>query len=491
MLSTKLIPSAAAVAGIAALSLWLTGKAVRPVEKRLPGADGGPGQASAAAVRGGPSTRGGPLASQPQAADLALPQLRGTLVRFDGKPADLPGAWPRFRGPNLDNVSDEDVRLLRSFPEPPPLLWAIDVGEGYAGAAVRNGRVYLLDYDRQQQSDALRCLSLADGKEIWRFSYPVAVKRNHGMSRTVPTVIDKYVVTLGPKCHVTCLDAATGELRWAIDLVAEYGTKVPLWYAGQCPLIDGGRVILGVGGPEVLMMAVDCETGKVAWKTPNPHGWQMTHSSVMPMEFAGKRMYVYSASSSSDDGGVVGVSAEDGRILWISQDWTIRIIVPSPLIVGEGRIFLTGGYNTDSAMLQLTQEADKLTARTLFRLKPQVFAAEQQTPILYQGHLYGVRIDDHQLVCLDLNGNVVWASGPEHAFGPRGLGSFLIADGMILILNDEGVLSLVGASPGGFNRLAQAKVLEGHECWGPMALVGGRLIARDLTRMVCLDLRAR
>ncbi|GAG51327.1 unnamed protein product, partial [marine sediment metagenome] len=43
----------------------------------------------------------------------------------------------------------------------------------------------------------------------------------------------------------------------------------------------------------------------------------------------------------------------------------------------------------------------------------------------------------------------------------------------------------------GYVPLAQAKVLEdGHEAWGPLALAGGRLILRDLTRMVCLDLRA-
>jgi hypothetical protein len=35
--------------------------------------------------------------------------------------------------------------------------------------------------------------------------------------------------------------------------------------------------------------------------------------------------------------------------------------------------------------------------------------------------------------------------------------------------------------------LAKAKVLDGIESWGPMAIASGRLIARDLTRMVCLD----
>ena len=151
---------------------------------------------------------------------------------------------------------------------------------------MRAGRAYVLDYDQTARRDVLRCLSLADGQEIWNRSYPIEVKRNHGMSRTVPTVTDKYVVTLGPKCQVLCVDAQSGDYRWGIDLVREYHAKVPAWYAGQCPLIDGDKVILAPGG-DALLIAVDCATGKVLWKTPNPHGWNMTHSSIIPITFHG------------------------------------------------------------------------------------------------------------------------------------------------------------------------------------------------------------
>jgi outer membrane protein assembly factor BamB len=36
--------------------------------------------------------------------------------------------------------------------------------------------------------------------------------------------------------------------------------------------------------------------------------------------------------------------------------------------------------------------------------------------------------------------------------------------------------------------LGRATVLEGHDAWGPMAMIAGRLLVRDLTRMACLDL---
>ena len=111
--------------------------------------------------------------------------------------------------------------------------------------------------------DAIRCLSLDDGREIWRYNYPVEIKRNHGMSRTVPAVSGGYVVTLGPKCQVYCLNAATGALAWKKDLVRECGTTVPPWYAGQCPLIDGDRVILAPGA-----RAADDVTRPGQWPPP-------------------------------------------------------------------------------------------------------------------------------------------------------------------------------------------------------------------------------
>ena len=392
----------------------------------------------------------------------------------------LAGAWPRFRGERFDGVAEPGVPLARHWPAAgPDVLWSIELGEGHAGAAVWKGRVFVLDYDRQAAADALRCFSLATGNELWRFAYPVAVKRNHGMSRTVPAVTDKYLVALGPKCHVSCLDPTTGKPYWLIDLVAQFGATVPPWYAGQCPLIDGDRAILATGG-DALLVALDCQTGRVVWKSPNPRAWTMTHSSIMPMEFAGRRMFVYCGK-----GGVAGVSADDGSILWDTTDWKISIAtVPSPVILPEGKIFLSGGYNTGAMMLQLERDKDKIVAKTLYKLGPAVFGSTQHTPIFYGGHLYGVREKDKQLVCLDLDGRVVWSSGSEHRFG---LGPYTIADGLIYVMNDAGRLTLAEATPEGYKQLAQAQVLPGNDSWGPMALAAGRLIVRDLTQMTCLD----
>jgi len=50
-------------------------------------------------------------------------------------------------------------------------------------------------------------------------------------------------------------------------------------------------------------------------------------------------------------------------------------------------------------------------------------------------------------------------------------------------------LRLIEAGTAGYHELASAQVLAGQEVWGPMALSDGRLVLRDLTKMICLDVR--
>jgi outer membrane protein assembly factor BamB len=168
--------------------------------------------------------------------------------------------------------------------------------------------------------------------------------------------------------------------------------------------------------------------------------------------------------------------------------WKVSMAnVPTPLPLPDDRILLTGGYGAGSMMLKLVEREGKVAAEVLFKLPPEVFGAEQHTPVFYKGFIYGVLPVSSQLCCLSLEGKQVWTSGGKYRVG---LGPFLIADGMIVALADNGTLLLAEASEAGFKPIAQAKLFDhGHEAWGPLALSGGRLYARDLTRLACFDLR--
>ncbi len=415
--------------------------------------------------------------------------IAGEFKSFGGEAGPDVGSWPRFRGVDFSNRA-EGPPLLEDWPAGGPrAIWRTKVGQGYAGPAVHRGRVFLLDYDEEAGGDALRVFSLADGAEIWRRTYRAPIKKNHGFSRTVPAVDDDYIVTLGPRCIAMCVRMETGDFIWGKDLVAEYGTEVPLWYTGQCPLMDGGVAVLAPGG-SALLVGVDCATGEVVWETPNPDGWGMSHSSVVPATLLGRRMYVYCAKE-----GVVGVAADGvarGKVLWRTTAWAHPVTSPSALPIDDHRVFVTAGYGGGSMMLALREGSGGIEVEPVYELDKSVFACEQHTPLFYGGHLFTVLPKDAgeyraQYACMGLDGEVVWVSGNTERFG---LGPFMAVGDRMLILDDDGTLTMVRGSVEGYERVARARVLQGKEAWAPMAFVRGYLVLRDFEEMICLDMRS-
>jgi outer membrane protein assembly factor BamB len=552
LLAGILVPVALAIVGTTLIVWWVCTGPLVDIQARGPGLDGAPAALATVAVERpvqGEPVRGD---GHPSKITAVWPWFRGMQLDAIGKenvrlarkwPADGPRRlWTVPLGEGyaapvvrdgcvyvLDHVHDAPIDLLRTLKDEERTLLADTLahvvpddmkraagvlaqlfpkqqpgaGEGSPGItqaefdalvatlrnllsqerdkllrALRNNTLDAVDHS----ADTMRCLSLDDGRELWHNGYRVVISHNHGISRTIPAVVGDSVISLGPKCQVACWEAASGKGRWLMDLVADHGASVPTWYAGQCPLIDTktDRLIVAPGG-KALVMAVDYHTGKILWQSPNPRGWTMTHVSITPTEFAGRRQYIYCGK-----GGVAGIAADSGEILWDTTDWQIGMATcPTPVVVGDGKIFFCGGYNAGALMLQLENSGGRVTPHTLFRLSAKQFGSEQQTPVFFGGHLYGVRQKDQQLVCLDLEGKELWNSGRDK-FGSA---PYMIADGLIYALNDDGVLTMAEATPQGYRRLARAEVIpEGVTSWGPMALVAGRLIVRDLTRMTCLDI---
>lgn len=388
--------------------------------------------------------------------------------------------WPQFRGPRRDGTSSE-TGLLREWPEGgPKVLWTVPLGPGYAAPAVYDGKVYVNDYDDGTKEWLVRCLSLEDGTEAWRFSEKKRIRPNHLITRTVPAVDGTHVFSLDPKCIFHCLDAATGKELWSKNFVREFKTRIPPWYAGQCPLVEEDRVLVAPGG-EALVVALEKPSGKEIWRTPNEEKWLMSHVSLMPAELCGVRQYLYATLE-----GVQGISAADGRLLWFFPAKFNLAAAVSPLAVGGDRVFMTNLYQADSFMLRVTRDGEKFSASEVFRFSESKWNSEVHTPILFEDHMFAVGKKRRGLfTCLDLDGEIVWTSDGKASFE---LGSFLLADGLFFIVEGKtGMLRLLEASTTGYKELGSAQILEGHDVWGPMALSNGKLLARDTTKLVCLQ----
>ena len=437
---------------------------------------------------------------EPRSDSVFIGEFFDTLGIFDG---EVSGSWPRFRGAGFDNISRDTIPVSFDWDSMgPPVAWKVTLGEGYAGPSVYKGRVYILDYNERRKADVLRCFSLKSGVELWRRWYYVDLKRNHGYSRTIPAVTDNYLVSMGPRSHVMCLDPLTGKLLWSIDLEKAYGIEgtpkgkiTPDFYTGQCPLIDNNVAVLAPGG-KAIMIGVDCATGKVLWETPNPDSLRMSHCSIMPMVIWGRKMYVYNAV-----GGVCGVSAEGndtGTLLWKTKEWNPAVVAASPLLIGNNEIAVFGSYGAGGARLKINYDGSAYSVTVLESHKAtEGIASDQQTPIFTGKEIWTVMPENagtlkKQLVCFN-NSDLrkpVWTSGKENRFG-RGLGPYILRGDILFLLDDDANLFIFRLENSGASLISRFKILNGIEAWGPMALADNYLILRDARNLLCLYIGKR
>jgi outer membrane protein assembly factor BamB len=203
----------------------------------------------------------------------------------------------------------------------------------------------------------------------------------------------------------------------------------------------------------------------------------------MPAVLGGVKQYLYGTLA-----GPLGVAAKDGKLLWAFPRKFNVAVAPSVIAVNEELVFMTASYDAGCVMVRVRRTSDTFKAESVFDMKNNEWNSEVHTPIVYKGHMFAVGKKKRGLfTCLGFDGKEVWTSEGKASFG---LGSFLLADGMFFVLDgDTGKLRLIEASTTAYNELASAPVLAGEEVWGPMALSDGKLVLRDLTKMICLDVR--
>ena len=225
-----------------------------------------------------------------------------------------PGDWPQFRGPNRDGACAETGLLQELPPGGPPLVWkATGIGVGYSTVSVVGDRIYTIGEDSEVSS--VVALNAADGKKVWSAKLGKAGAPGQPAfegPRATPTVEGDLLAAVSQWGELACYDAAQGKELWRKDYAKDFGGKRPNWGVAESPLIDGDKVVVTPGGMEGSVVALNKKTGAVLWRskgfTDAPH-----YSSLIVAQIGGVRQYVQLTAES-----VVGVAAEDGKVLWHS-----------------------------------------------------------------------------------------------------------------------------------------------------------------------------
>ena len=70
-----------------------------------------------------------------------------------------------------------------------------------------------------------------------------------------------------------------------------------------------------------------------------------------------------------------------------------------------------------------------------------------------------------------------------------GKGSVLVADALLLVLNDQGLLIAAEATSEEYRELGRLQVFDASRTWSPPSVAAGLLLLRGPEAMVALDLR--
>jgi outer membrane protein assembly factor BamB len=380
--------------------------------------------------------------------------------------------WTGFRGPKRDGHYVE-MSIRTNWPaEGLPLLWRQPVGGGYASFAIANGRAYTIEQRRDQE--AVAAYDLESGRELWAHFYSARFDEAMGGEgpRSTPTYDEGRIYALGGTGEFHCLDAVTGRVIWHQNILLENGAPNLYWAQSASPLVVDDLLILVPGGPnDRSVVAYDKITGESRWSARSEPA---AYSSPMLAELAGRPQLIVAVQDH-----VVGLDPTSGNELW-SFPWVIRQNnrnIAQPVVSGPSRLFLSAGYGTGCALVEIESNAGGLGVREVWRNRN--LKNKFSSSVYWQGHLYG--LDESILTCLDAEtGERRWKDGRY------GYGQLLLASGHLIVLTGDGDLALVRATPDRHEEVARFTAIPGKS-WNHPALGGGRLVVRNASTMACYD----
>lgn len=408
-----------------------------------------------------------------------------------------PGDWPAWRGPDRTGVSAE-TGLLDAWPAGgPKLAWrTTEIGRGYSMPSIVAGTLYLLGTG-EGETECLLAVSAKDGSVLWRTPFG-RTQGGYPGPRSTPTFDEGLLYVLSSDGKLLCADARTGAKKWTKDLVADFGGKCGGWAYAESPLIDGAKVVCTPGGETSTMVALDRKTGAKLWtcgvkkerapaaaptgggdrggrRRPAKPYAVAGYSSIVAADICGVRQYVQFL-----DGGVIGVAAADGKLLWTyDAPASPTANCTTPVVRGD-IVFAASAYNTGGGAARISKTPSGFEAKEIWFLKD--FQNHHGGVVLVGDHLYGTGAS--QLLCVELNtGTVAWRAPSV------GKGSVVAAGGRLYVRSENGPIALADASPAAYTERGRFDQPDRRKekSWPHILVAGGRMYVRDQDLLLCYD----
>jgi outer membrane protein assembly factor BamB len=352
----------------------------------------------------------------------------------------------QWRGADRNGIYNESG-LLKEWPaEGPKLLWNLDgLGQGFTSVTVVNDKVYTTGV--ADSKGVVFCLG-TDGKLVWKAEYGKDWTESFPGTRTT-LVYNKAKLYLATAYgEALCLDAASGNKVWSVDMATKYGSRTPKWGIVEAPVILDNKVFFTPGGTEVSIVALDINSGKEIWKS-KATGEGSAYCSPLLINHNGKKILVTSLT-----GNIVGLDVNDGTMLWNIAQTNVYSIHPNTPLYKDGYVYSVTGYKVGGVMFKIAEDGKSVTE--IWRNKS--LDSQMGGAVWIDDLIIGSGQTDRSWQALDAKtGNVLFKTTEI------GKGVVIYADGLLYCYADNGEMGILEIADNSFKLKSKFRITLGTE----------------------------
>jgi outer membrane protein assembly factor BamB len=383
-----------------------------------------------------------------------------TLASTVCSSAALAENWPQFRGPGGQGRSSE-VGLPLKWTDTENVAWKTEVpGESWSSPIVWGERVFVTTATDEGRSCRVLTLDRKQGSVVWNVEVlqqePIYRQdRNTNATPTPATDGERVYVCFGDG-SLAALDF-DGRVLWTnrdYPFYSQHGlaSSLLLYQDLVIQARDGSSAEdkeLGWQRPwdQAYILALDVRTGRERWKARRGLS-RISHGMPTVWEHDGRVEVV------SEAGDVVqGFDVLTGERIW-SQEVIGEGKVPST-VIGEGLVFTSGGWGGRESIkaFRLGGQGDLGVSGLVWEQKKGL--PKVPSMVYVEPHLFAVT-DNGIATCMEAaTGKILW----QERLGGNYSASPVAAEGRIYFTSDEGLTTIVAASPE-FQRLAENRLNE-------------------------------
>lgn len=350
--------------------------------------------------------------------------------------------WFEFRGPTGQGHSTEKALPVQWSPTE-HVLWKTDVpGVGWSSPIVVGEKIYLTTAVPKkaetdpEQSLRLVCLDLETGKTLWnkeifQETKETAQRIHKKNSHASPTpVSDGKVIYVHFGTHGTACLTLDGDVVWKTN---ELKYEMQHGNGGSPIIVDDKLVVICDGKGANFIVALDRNTGKIAWKVDRNVEGRKKFSFGTPLLITvnGEQQIVAPGTDV-----ISGHSPEDGKEIW-HLNYDGYSVIPRP-VFSHGLIFVTTSYDRPTLLaIRPDGKGDVTETHLAWSNKTQI----PHTPslLVVGDELYAIS-DKGIGQCFDAKtGELIW----KERVGGNFSASPLYADGKIYFQSEEGETTII------------------------------------------------